>query len=374
MIKVLHVTWAGNFGGIERLVADLAMAQKTNSELEIGIFVSKTGGSFAEIYKKSSSNFHTSNLRSGYDICLWKYIDILKVFRQYDILHFHAFNPIISLLSIFISQRIVYTEHGNFGFGRQKKYADRIKDFLKNRFLRSHVDYITFNSRFTKSYAEKRFKIDKAKRSVVYNGILFDESNRDTDPIDSAVLEILKNKFVVGTSSRFAGFKRIDRLINAFYEFQKSHDAILLLVGDGTLRPELEKMVNDLNLESRTVFTGYQAKVRDYQRFMDVCVFPSQREPFGLVAVETLSLGKPTLVYQDGGGIIEVVAGVEAKDIVEDNLQLVERLKFYFNNRQVISKNIQMRKNYSKRFDIQLMETEICKVYKEVLCMEKGIS
>ena len=373
MIQVLHIIWSGNFGGIERLVADLAKTQNKNSELRVDILVCKNEGRFLETLKASASRFHVSNLTSAYDICLWKYFKITKIFRQYDVLHFHGFNPFISLVTTFLSQKIVYTEHGNFGFGRKRKSSDRFKDRLKRKYLNSHTDYITFNSQFTQNYAERCYRFEeRTKRSVVYNGILFDNNDDDSSDVKlpTKELERLGDKFVVGTSSRFVGFKRIDRLIYAFHEFQKSHDAVLLLVGDGTLRSELENLVDRLHLKSRTIFTGYQSCIRAYQARMDVCVFPSQGEPFGLVAVETLSLGKPTLVYEDGGGITEVIEGIDRLDIVKNNTHLVERLKLYFNSRENITKYSQTRKNYSKRFDIRKMESKFYKIYKTILCVE----
>ena len=62
-------------------------------------------------------------------------------------------------------------------------------------------------------------------------------------------------------------------------------------------RPQLEALVGQLGLRDATHFTGFRQDARACQSFMNVCVFPSQNEPFGLVAVETLALGKPTIVF-----------------------------------------------------------------------------
>jgi glycosyltransferase involved in cell wall biosynthesis len=254
---------------------------------------------------------HYGFLRSAYDISLKKYIYILKIFKKYDILHLHGFNPFIALCAILSRKKMIYTEHGVFGFGRKKTRADSIKKLLKKVYLNKYVDFITFNSNFTKEYAEKLYKIHNLKnKQVVYNGIEFKRKMLSQNNVDPSLLTKIQDKFVVGTTSRFAGFKRIDRLLHAFAKFQVDRKAILLLVGDGILRKELEQLTKKLEIAEKTLFTGYKYNVWDYQNLMDVCVFPSKNEPFGLVAVETLSLGKPTIVFKDGGGITEIIENI----------------------------------------------------------------
>src|SRR5690606_19063250 len=124
--------------------------------------------------------------------------------------------------------------------------------------------------------------------------------------------------------------KRVDRLIEGFARFQDGREAMLLIVGDGVERAALEARVDDLEIRAKTLFAGYQREVQAYQAAMDVCVFPSQNEPFGLVAVETLALGKPTVVFADGGGICEIVAGLDPSDVVENSDALAKRLAYYY--------------------------------------------
>ena len=371
MMRVVHIVWSGNFGGIERLVSDLSRSQNCIPDLEVDIMICKAEGGFLEKLKSSASTCHTFHLRSAYDISIWKYLKMLRILKTYDIIHFHGFNPIIYFLGILANSKIIYTEHGNFGFGRKKKLSDSINKFLKKYFLNRFSNFITFNSKFTKDFAEKIYHFNsKTYRAVIYNGIFFGYDKDSPSIIPEEFQKKISGKFVVGTCSRFAGFKRIDRLISAFYHFQKCHDSLLLIVGDGVLRPELEKLVETLHLKERTLFTGFQSNIIDYQKGMDVCVFPSQGEPFGLVAVETLALGKPTLVYKDGGGITEVVEGVEPLDIVEDDKQLVARLTFYADHKENLEKDMSKRTNHARMFDITTMARNIHDIYKQVLCAE----
>ena len=181
--------------------------------------------------------------------------------------------------------------------------------------------------------------------------------------------DFIADKFVVGTSSRFVGVKRIDRLIQGFALFAKDkNDVVLMLVGDGILKNQIEMWVKDQDIQSKTLLTGFQSAVRSYQNSMDVCVFSSQNEAFGLVAVETLGLGKPTIVFKDAGGMLEIVENEFNEDIVEDEQQLCSRLNYYYKNRHSKDKElITRRMNLAADYTIQKMEERIFQVYTDAI-------
>jgi glycosyltransferase involved in cell wall biosynthesis len=66
-----------------------------------------------------------------------------------------------------------------------------------------------------------------------------------------------------------------------------------LLVGDGELRPDLERQVNELGIARRTVFTGARADIPALLKTMDVFLFPSHFEGLGLAVVEAQAAGLP---------------------------------------------------------------------------------
>lgn len=367
IIRILHILGSAHFGGIERLVLDLANVQAEDCKLSTDVLFLQKGGEFLDNFLEAGLQCHFAHLRSGYDLSICKYFRIFRIFRQYDILHIHSFNIFVSGCAVMSGKKIFYTEHGLFGFGRKKTWTDPIKAFFLKRFLNNHVDYITFNSKFTKRIAENRYRLDNVESSIVYNGIAF-EKELAFPPEIEGILNQIRGKFVVGTTSRFAGVKRIDRLIEAFKKFHRNNkDTILLLVGDGPLRDDLQRLIKHLGLSEQTIFTGFRENVREFQNLMDVCVFPSENESFGLVAVETLSLGKPTIVFKDGGGIVEVVGGFSQHDVVEDIPDLVEMLQYYYNNRNEISSLLPDRIRYAQQFDVRNVRSEFQTIYERLL-------
>ncbi len=128
---------------------------------------------------------------------------------------------------------------------------------------------------------------------------------------------------------------------------------MLLLVGDGPLRQELERLVDECGIRHKTHFTGYRKDVMCCFGVMDVCVIPSANEAFGLVAIEALSLGKPTLVFQDSGGLRDIISPIAPEDVVANESKLVDRLTLYYGDRSQCQALAARRAQYARQYDIR---------------------
>lgn len=71
---------------------------------------------------------------------------------------------------------------------------------------------------------------------------------------------------------------------------------MLLLVGDGDLRPQIEQKVSDLGLTERVIFTGVRSDVSDLLQAMDAFVFPSNYEGLPVTLVEAQASGLPCFI------------------------------------------------------------------------------
>ena len=83
-------------------------------------------------------------------------------------------------------------------------------------------------------------------------------------------------------------------------------DAVLMLVGDGILREELEQLIGQKGLEHSVRITGMRTDVPRLMASMEMVVLPSMMEGMGKVLVEAMALGKP-LVGTRVGGIPDLV-------------------------------------------------------------------
>ena len=126
-MKVIHCIGSLGFGGIERLVYDLVSQQNQRSDMRTAIGVCKLKGEFKDQFEKLNTQLIDFNLSSGFDLNPVKILKISKYFKTFNILHLHGFNLSVVLAALWSGKKIIYTEHGNFGFGRKTKTFDKLR-------------------------------------------------------------------------------------------------------------------------------------------------------------------------------------------------------------------------------------------------------
>ncbi|MCF2652707.1 glycosyltransferase family 1 protein [Anaeromassilibacillus senegalensis] len=110
-------------------------------------------------------------------------------------------------------------------------------------------------------------------------------------------LGINSDAFVVGHVGRFNTVKNHTFLLDVFAELKKKNrDAVLLLVGEGDLRSEMEKKVTSLGMQDNVIFTGIRSDVPDLMQAMDCFVFPSLYEGIPVTMIEAQASGLPCVI------------------------------------------------------------------------------
>jgi N-acetyl-alpha-D-glucosaminyl L-malate synthase BshA len=111
-------------------------------------------------------------------------------------------------------------------------------------------------------------------------------------------------KLIVHTSN-FRKVKRIDDVIKVFSEIRKEIPSKLLLVGDGPERPKLEKLCRQMNVCDDVRFLGKLDAVEEVLSVCDLFIMPSEKESFGLAALEAMACEVP-LISSNAGGLPEL--------------------------------------------------------------------
>lgn len=102
----------------------------------------------------------------------------------------------------------------------------------------------------------------------------------------------LDDKFVVGHVGHFNPAKNHEKILSVFAELSKNREnAALLLVGDGENEDEVRRSVEALGLGDRVVFAGAHRDVENMYQAMDVFLFPSRYEGFGMAMIEAQANG-----------------------------------------------------------------------------------
>jgi glycosyltransferase involved in cell wall biosynthesis len=157
-------------------------------------------------------------------------------------------------------------------------------------------DRVIAVSRFIGRLAEKH-GVEPARVAVLPNTI----EVRDAPAVRPT------DRITVGQIGRLAPGKGFDDSVRAFARLRERMPAAeLVLVGDGSERPRIERLVRELGLDGSVRFTGWQRNVDQWLAQLDVFINPSRDEPFGLAVLEASAAAIPVVAY-DEGGVPEII-------------------------------------------------------------------
>jgi glycosyltransferase involved in cell wall biosynthesis len=117
-------------------------------------------------------------------------------------------------------------------------------------------------------------------------------------PVDRAALDTPADAFVIAGGGRFVPRKGLDLLVRAAAAVP---GAWLWLVGDGTERAALERLVDETGMRARTRFTGWLAEPIHHFAAADLLAVPSRHEPFGNIVIEGWAAGVPVVSSRSEG-------------------------------------------------------------------------
>ena len=171
---------------------------------------------------------------------------------------------------------------------------------------------------------------------------------------------------VVLYSGKYIAKKRPSDLLKAFAALQISN-VILVMVGEGELRAEMENFIAQHELKERVVLTGFinQSQIPVYYRASDVFVMCSGLgETWGLSINEALNFGIPVIVSDTCGSAYDLVdEGVNGSMFKTGNIQqLTAALYKYLNTdeedkKQIAARSLQIVDGYSYQQIIKSVET-----------------
>ncbi len=117
---------------------------------------------------------------------------------------------------------------------------------------------------------------------------------------------------IIGIVGRLQRWKGMHVLVEAMPQILQKHpDAHCVVIGGKhAFEPDYEDFVKtqiaDLGLQEKVIMAGLQQNVPEWVQAMDVFVHASDKEPFGIVIIEAMALGKP-VIAGDAGGPTEII-------------------------------------------------------------------
>ncbi len=168
-------------------------------------------------------------------------------------------------------------------------------------------------------------------------------------------------------TSNFRRVKRIPDVIKVFANIHAVIPSKLLMIGDGPERSKAEAQSRELNIESDVRFLGKLEAIEEVLSVADLFLMPSEKESFGLAALEAMACEVP-LISTDAGGLPELniqgVTGFMSK--VGDIDDMTRKALFVLdkNNLPTFKQNALKR---AKEFDIANIRPLYENVYRRVL-------
>jgi L-malate glycosyltransferase len=168
-------------------------------------------------------------------------------------------------------------------------------------------------------------------------------------------------------TSNFRKVKRIGDVVKVFYNIHKEIPAKLLMIGDGPERSHAEAECRELGIADDVRFLGKLEAVEEVLSVADLFLLPSEKESFGLAALEAMACEVP-IVSSNTGGIPELnVHGVtgflsnvgDVEDMTSKSLLILDK-----NNLPRFKENAL---NRAKEFDITRILPQYEAYYNKVL-------
>lgn len=365
-MNVLHIIWNLGQGGAQTYLINLVSQLQQREDIENEVLVLSGVGPMSESLKNLGIPVEYLNMRSGTDIAgVCRLYQKLRLVRP-DIIHCHSNNLSLNLFLPSVKRPIVYTEHGGDWY-LGKKRATLIYCWLGKSIRR----YIAISSTMAKMMKNINPRLSK-RITVVHNGVKTEVIEKATPAEWSALPESFHvARWRVGIIGRLVPQKGIDMFLEtAAVIAGRRDDVVFVVVGEGPLRERLERQACQLEIADRVLFLGYRKDAINILKRLNVFLFTSNTEPFGLVITEAMAAGIPVVALHQEGAVPEIIDDTVDGFIVESKnpeklaarvLQLIDDPKLHnlFTKRAC--------EKVKKQFTISKNACSVAKIYKECL-------
>jgi glycosyltransferase involved in cell wall biosynthesis len=238
-------------------------------------------------------------------------VALIKLYRllkkgKYDIVHTHSSKPgVLGRIAAWLvgGHLIIHTIHG-FPFHDFMHPMKRHFYIVIERLLAKFTHKLITVSKLNQRKAIQLHIAPPEKFMNIYSGIHFDRFENISINKNEKCREIGidSNSKVIGMVGRLSTQKAPHFLINAVPTVLQHHpDARFIIVGDGELRPEIERLIKSLAIEKQVKILGYRSDIPELLMIMDIFVLSSSWEGLGRSLTEAMYLGRPVIATQVEG-------------------------------------------------------------------------
>ena len=343
MKKITFLMLHLNYGGIERQVTTLANNLCNDYDIEIiSLYNLLNGKSFYTLDPKITVKYifdfgpnkeeikdalkklkvfsFFKELTKSIQILYTKYFGIKKILKNFN-------------TDIIISSRIEFSrqikKERAITIAQEHSYIDNNKYINKVKKSFNGIDYLVVMTNKAKEEYEFWLKdtTNKPQVVVIPNMINPNNEKRKSNLNYNQIISI----------GRLEDIKDFSTLISIFYNIQKKNkNVILKIIGDGSKREELKKLVNKLKINDKVIFTGrlQEEEINAELLKSDVFVLTSKSESFSLVLCEAMNYGLPCVSFDINVGPKEIIFDKVNGYLIEnrDIYKMQEKIELLLNN------------------------------------------
>ena len=246
------------------------------------------------------------------------FVRLRKLIKQekYQIIHINSgvfsYNLEVAIIAKLAHvKKIIIHSHSA---GNPNRLAKKTIEKITKPFIKLFgTDFLTCSNEASKNmYTDKMIKSNEI--ITIPNGIETEkfEYNEKTRNEYRKTLNI-ENKIVLGTVGRLSEEKNQKFMIDILKELLKLNDnAILMLVGDGDIKQQLQEYVKKMDIEDKVLFLGLREDIENLLMCMDIFIMTSTYEGLPVVGIEAQASGLPVIL----------------SDVITQEVKLTDKVKY----------------------------------------------
>ena len=360
--KITHLITTIEFGGAEKQLLILARNQ-IKQGLKVEVFYLKGKPELKTKFEEVGVKVNSSLADRPFIFQVTKF----RKFIRNNECPVHTHLPQAELVATMACEKkkFIISRHNFESFWPNKP---KLVSVLLSRFITSRAAGGIAISNAIKNYLLVAREISKEFQvSVVYYGFEYEVDDlSDSINLINEKLNSTKN-FKLGTIGRLVPGKNYPTMLKAVAKIVDAYPTVqFFIVGGGSSEHALIDMCKDLKIEDNVIWLGRTEYIREFLSKIDLFIFASKGEGFGLVLLEAMLANKPILAANNSA--IPEVLGLNYKGLFSTNDykslsdKIIELITDHTESDSLVSEY----KEQIKIFDHVNMADNVLRVYKEV--------
>lgn len=296
-IKVAQVINKMDLGGIETFLINLCRnIDKQKIQIDF-IFFDENPGIYDSEIIKLGGNIHYVPIKNGVISHLLSLKRILKK-EKYDVIHAHSsfYNGIILLAALLAKVKLRISHAHGTGDNKKQNLSRRAYTHFSKLLIRMCANVLCACSEEAGKflYGKNIKKLNVIENGIDVNKFKYNENKRN---------ELRKkmcvdyDKIIIGHVGRFSKEKNHKFILDIFSKLNAvNSNTELWLIGDGILYNQIEYEIEKNNMKSKVKMFGNIIDIENYLSAIDVFIFPSIHEGFGISLIEAQCSGLKCVV------------------------------------------------------------------------------